>query len=278
MAVLSCQCGHAKSITAVLYPPSSMEPLPMFNGSDCIDWVAYKRTNELITQSDSFLCSVHDGDIQAMAANQNSLAISSGDLVDLVSSSGSATIYPRTMSSLPSFKLVFEQTYLIPGLGPLIFNRRARARYQNSPSYRHIYRPWRSRTFWCQHCGFHRHISKSKSCPSWGLHRRTINSRWRRWSSPRSYLWRTRRNGSKHILLLLDEPTNHLDLGAVVWLEAYLSTYNHILVIVSHSQDFLDSICTNIMDLTHKKKMVYYAGKYSTYVKTKRENEVNQMK
>ena len=79
-------------------------------------------------------------------------------------------------------------------------------------------------------------------------------------------------------LLLLDEPTNHLDLGAVVWLEAYLSTYNHILVIVSHSQDFLDSVCTNIMDLTHKKKMVYYTGNYSTYVKTKRENEVNQMK
>ena len=75
-------------------------------------------------------------------------------------------------------------------------------------------------------------------------------------------------------LLLLDEPTNHLDLGAVVWLEAYLSTYNH----VSHSQDFLDSVCTNIMDFTHKKKMVCSAGKYSTYVKTKRENEVNQMK
>lgn len=37
-------------------------------------------------------------------------------------------------------------------------------------------------------------------------------------------------------VLLLDEPTNHLDLGAVVWLEAYLSTYNHILVITSHSQ------------------------------------------
>ncbi len=31
-------------------------------------------------------------------------------------------------------------------------------------------------------------------------------------------------------LLLLDEPTSHLDLGAVVWLEAYLSTYHHILV------------------------------------------------
>ena len=79
-------------------------------------------------------------------------------------------------------------------------------------------------------------------------------------------------------LLLLDEPTNHLDLGAVVWLEAYLSTYNHILVITSHSQDFMDSVCTNIMDLTQKKKMVYYTGNYTTYVRTKKENEVNQMK
>ncbi|KAH9077212.1 P-loop containing nucleoside triphosphate hydrolase protein [Lactarius deliciosus] len=79
-------------------------------------------------------------------------------------------------------------------------------------------------------------------------------------------------------LLLLDEPTNHLDLGAVVWLEAYLSTYNHILVITSHSQDFMDSVCTNIMDLTQKKKMVYYTGNFTIYVRTKGENEVNQMK
>ncbi|KAF8823935.1 hypothetical protein HHX47_DHR9000503 [Lentinula edodes] len=79
-------------------------------------------------------------------------------------------------------------------------------------------------------------------------------------------------------LLLLDEPTNHLDLGAVVWLEAYLSTYNHILVITSHSQDFMDSVCTNVMDLTFKKKLVYYTGNYTTYVRTKQENEVNQIK
>lgn len=79
-------------------------------------------------------------------------------------------------------------------------------------------------------------------------------------------------------LLLLDEPTNHLDLEAVVWLEAYLSTYNHILVFTSHSADFMDSVCTNIMDLTIHKKMVYYGGNYSIYVRTKSENEVNQMK
>ncbi|KAH8916905.1 ATP-binding cassette, sub-family F, member 2, partial [Atractiella rhizophila] len=79
-------------------------------------------------------------------------------------------------------------------------------------------------------------------------------------------------------LLLLDEPTNHLDLEAVVWLEAYLSTYSHILVITSHSADFMDSICTNIMDLNHQRRLTYYGGNYSAYVKTKTENEVNQMK
>jgi ATP-binding cassette, subfamily F, member 2 len=56
-------------------------------------------------------------------------------------------------------------------------------------------------------------------------------------------------------LARVDEPTNHLDLAAVVWLEAYLSTYNHILVITSHSADFLDSVCTNTIDLTPKKKV-----------------------
>jgi len=79
-------------------------------------------------------------------------------------------------------------------------------------------------------------------------------------------------------LLLLDEPTNHLDLEAVVWLEAYLSTYNHILVITSHSQDFMDEVCTNMVELTLDKKLAFYGGNFSTYVRTKNENETNQMK
>lgn len=82
----------------------------------------------------------------------------------------------------------------------------------------------------------------------------------------------------KPTLLLLDEPTNHLDLEACVWLEEYLKTYDRILVVVSHSQDFLNGVCTNIMDLTHLKTLVYYGGNYDTYVRTKAENEVNQNK
>ncbi|KAI9317995.1 P-loop containing nucleoside triphosphate hydrolase protein [Dichotomocladium elegans] len=79
-------------------------------------------------------------------------------------------------------------------------------------------------------------------------------------------------------LLLLDEPTNHLDLEACVWLEEYLKTYDRILVVNSHSQDFLNGVCTNMMHLTHKRKLVYYGGNYDMFVKTKEENEINQAK
>ncbi|KAI1318553.1 hypothetical protein EDD11_006243 [Mortierella claussenii] len=82
----------------------------------------------------------------------------------------------------------------------------------------------------------------------------------------------------KPTLLLLDEPTNHLDLEACVWLEDYLSKYDRILILISHSQDFLNGVCTNIMNLNHKRKLVYYGGNYDTYVKTRAELEVNQMK
>jgi len=79
------------------------------------------------------------------------------------------------------------------------------------------------------------------------------------------------------MILLLDEPTNHLDLEACVWLEDYLQKYDHILLLISHSQDFLDGVCTNIMQL-RQGKLTYFTGNYSTYVKTRKEKETNQMK
>lgn len=78
-------------------------------------------------------------------------------------------------------------------------------------------------------------------------------------------------------LLLLDEPTNHLDLDACVWLEEELKTYKRILVIISHSQDFLNGVCTNIVHL-NKKRLKYYTGNYDQFVKTRMEMLENQMK
>lgn len=78
-------------------------------------------------------------------------------------------------------------------------------------------------------------------------------------------------------LLLLDEPTNHLDMEAVVWLEDYLSKWDKILFMVSHSQDFMNSVCTHIVNHS-KKRLVYYSGNYDMFVKTKEEKEEEQEK
>ena len=83
---------------------------------------------------------------------------------------------------------------------------------------------------------------------------------------------------SQPAMLLLDEPTNHLDMESCVWLENELAKYPGILVLVSHSQDFLNGVCTNMIHLTSKRKFTYYSGNYDAFVKTKKENEVNQMK
>jgi ATP-binding cassette subfamily F protein 2 len=78
-------------------------------------------------------------------------------------------------------------------------------------------------------------------------------------------------------LLLLDEPTNHLDMEAVVWLEDYLSKWNKILFIVSHSQDFLNNVCTHIVNLSHR-KLMYYTGNFDQFIKTRQEKEEEQEK
>jgi ATP-binding cassette subfamily F protein 2 len=45
------------------------------------------------------------------------------------------------------------------------------------------------------------------------------------------------------VCLLLDEPTNHLDMEAVIWLEDYLSRWDRILFLISHSQDVRTTVC-----------------------------------
>eukprot|EP00606_Chrysophyceae_sp_TOSAG23-5_P000721 GSChrysophyteH2.ASY1.ANO1.292.1 assembled CDS len=65
-------------------------------------------------------------------------------------------------------------------------------------------------------------------------------------------------------LLMLDEPTNHLDLNAVIWLDDYLQKWKKTLLIVSHDQDFLNSIET-------------YKGNYDTF-KDLEERKLRELK
>lgn len=81
----------------------------------------------------------------------------------------------------------------------------------------------------------------------------------------------------KPSLLLLDDPTAHLDLEACVWLEEYLKKWDKTLILVSHSMDFLNGVCTNMIDM-REKKLMYYGGNYDSYMKTRSEQETNQQK
>ncbi|GBF81070.1 ABC-F family ATP-binding cassette domain-containing protein [Aphanothece sacrum] len=77
-------------------------------------------------------------------------------------------------------------------------------------------------------------------------------------------------------ILLLDEPTNHLDLETIEWLEKYLKGLNTPMVIVSHDREFLDRLCTQIVE-TERGVSTTYLGNYSTYLEQKAFNrEIQQ--
>ncbi len=71
-------------------------------------------------------------------------------------------------------------------------------------------------------------------------------------------------------LLLLDEPTNHLDLETIEWLENYLKGLTTPMVIVSHDREFLDRLCTQVVE-TERGVSTTYLGNYSAYLQQKEE-------
>ncbi len=90
--------------------------------------------------------------------------------------------------------------------------------------------------------------------------------------------WRMRISIAKGLLnkpdiLILDEPTNHLDLNAVIWLGDYLQEWNtkgknknKTLLLVSHDQDFLDTVSTRILRFSDQ-NIFMYRGNYEKMLK-----------
>ncbi len=76
-------------------------------------------------------------------------------------------------------------------------------------------------------------------------------------------------------ILLLDEPTNHLDMESTEWLEAYLKSYNGIVIIVAHDRYFLDNVVTKIIEIEDMESKTY-KGNYSDFSKQKEENILEQ--
>ncbi|MGE5266956.1 MAG: ABC-F family ATP-binding cassette domain-containing protein [Deltaproteobacteria bacterium] len=78
-------------------------------------------------------------------------------------------------------------------------------------------------------------------------------------------------------ILLLDEPTNYLDLEGTLWLESYLKSYPHTVVIVSHDRDLLNSVPGAILHL-ERGKLTLYSGGYDDFEETRREKQRLELK
>ena len=62
-------------------------------------------------------------------------------------------------------------------------------------------------------------------------------------------------------IILLDEPTNHLDIQAIEWLEDFLMDCESLVLVVSHDRHFLNTVCTNIVDVDYG-GIKMYVGNY----------------
>ena len=71
-------------------------------------------------------------------------------------------------------------------------------------------------------------------------------------------------------IILLDEPTNHLDIHAVEWLEDFILECESLIIVVSHDRHFLNTVCTNIVDVDYG-GIKMYVGNYEFWY------ESNQM-
>lgn len=78
-------------------------------------------------------------------------------------------------------------------------------------------------------------------------------------------------------ILLLDEPTNYLDLEGTLWLESYLKSYPHTVLIVSHDRDLLNSVPGAILHL-ERGKLTLYSGGYDDFEESRREKQRLELK
>ncbi len=79
---------------------------------------------------------------------------------------------------------------------------------------------------------------------------------------------------SRPDLLLLDEPTNYLDLEGTLWLDNYLASYPHTVVIISHDRSLLNNAVDSILHV-ERKTLAFYRGSYDQFVRQRAERSAH---
>ena len=72
-------------------------------------------------------------------------------------------------------------------------------------------------------------------------------------------------------MILADEPTSSLDIDGIELLEDMLASFAGALMVVSHDRDFLDRLCSKILEV-EAGRITIYPGNYSEYARLKAEH------
>ena len=75
--------------------------------------------------------------------------------------------------------------------------------------------------------------------------------------------------------MLLDEPSNHLDLESLIWLEAFLKSYDGALLMTSHDREFMNRIVGKIVEIDGG-SLTTYSGNYDFYDRQRALNETQR--
>ncbi len=73
-------------------------------------------------------------------------------------------------------------------------------------------------------------------------------------------------------VLMLDEPTNHLDLETLLWLQDYLRDYRGAILLISHDREFLNRLCTHVVEL-RQARLFRYTGNYDAFLSQREATE-----
>ena len=76
-------------------------------------------------------------------------------------------------------------------------------------------------------------------------------------------------------MIFADEPTSSIDIAGIELLETMFAEYRGALVIVSHDRDFLDRICSQILEV-EAGRIKLYPGNYSSYAALKSQEQARQ--
>jgi sulfate-transporting ATPase len=74
-----------------------------------------------------------------------------------------------------------------------------------------------------------------------------------------------------HNVVMLDEPTNDLDVDTLRSLEAALSDFDGVSMVISHDRWFLDRICSHIIAFEGDGRVAFFDGNYTEYERERKQ-------